>query len=151
MKHHYIKLFEFLKDKTEFLLKLSEHVKSDEFKVFKRQPYEETRDREKDKKEKEIVFKNAKSLKFINQVPHLFIHLMAYTEFETKSQDDHLKVKELIRKSIDNIVQALKKTPYQDFYNDFNYEFNNELFGVMTKLTQFLFINLRNEKEDRNR
>ena len=50
MKHHYIKLFEFLKDKTEFLLKLSEHVKSDEFKVFKRQPYEETRDREKDKK-----------------------------------------------------------------------------------------------------
>ena len=76
---------------------------------------------------------------------------MAYTEFETKSQDDHLKVKELIRKSIDNIVQALKKTPYQDFYNDFNYEFNNELFGVMTKLTQFLFINLRNEKEDRNR
>ena len=49
IKHHYIKLFDFLKDKTEFLLKLSDHVKSDEFKVFKRQPYEETRDREKDK------------------------------------------------------------------------------------------------------
>ena len=70
-----------MKEKTEFLLKLSDHVKSDEFKVFKRQLYEETRDRERDKEKKEIIFKNSKSLKFINQVPHLFIHLMAYTDF----------------------------------------------------------------------
>ena len=90
-------------------------------------------------------------MKFINQVPHLFIHLMAYTDFETKVPEDHIRVRDLIRKSIDNIVQALKKTPYQNFYEEFNYEFNNELFGVMTKLTQFLFINLRNDKEDRNR
>ncbi len=27
IKNHYIKLFEFLKDKTEFLLRLSEHTK----------------------------------------------------------------------------------------------------------------------------
>ena len=27
----------------------------------------------------------------------------------------------LIRKSIDNIIQSLRKTPYEDFYNEFNY------------------------------
>lgn len=47
-KLHYIKLFEFLKDKTEFLLKLSEHTKDPDFKVYKRQNYEE-RDRDRDR------------------------------------------------------------------------------------------------------
>lgn len=47
-KAHYLKLFEFLKDKTEFLLKLSEHVEEPEFRVFRRQGYEE-KDREKEK------------------------------------------------------------------------------------------------------
>lgn len=40
IKNHYIKLFEFLKEKTEFLLKLSEHAKKEEFKVYRRQSYE---------------------------------------------------------------------------------------------------------------
>lgn len=39
-KQNYIKLFEFLKKRTEFLLKLEEHVKDDDFKVFRRQPYD---------------------------------------------------------------------------------------------------------------
>lgn len=39
-KQHYLKLFEFLKEKTEFLLKLSEHVKEPDFKVYRRQNYE---------------------------------------------------------------------------------------------------------------
>jgi len=47
-KQHYLKLFEFLKDKTEFLVKLSEHSKDPEYKVYRRQNYEE-RDREKEK------------------------------------------------------------------------------------------------------
>lgn len=72
---------------------------------------------------------------------------MAYAELENKSVEDDRKIKELIRDSIENIIQSLKKTPYEKFYNEFNYEFNNELFGVMTKLLQFLFITLRNEKE----
>ena len=86
-------------------------------------------------------------MKFINQVPHLFIHLMAYVDIANRPQEDDNKIKELIRKSIDNIIQALRKTPYEEFYNEFNYDFNNELFGVMTKLLQFLFINLRSDKE----
>jgi signal recognition particle GTPase len=43
-KQHYLKLFEFLKEKTEFLLRLSEYVKDPDFKVYRRQNYEE-RDR----------------------------------------------------------------------------------------------------------
>lgn len=72
---------------------------------------------------------------------------MAYVDTTNRLQEDDNKIKELIRKSIDNIIQSLRKTPYEDFYNEFNYEFNNELFGVMTKLLQFLFINLRSDKD----
>lgn len=121
LKQHYIKLFEFLNDKTEFLLKLKDHVKDPDFKVLKRQPYEENKDKEK----KDIVFKNSKSLKFINQVPHLFIHLMAYAELDTKVTEEERKIKTLIRESIENIIQSLRKTPYQEFYNEFNFDFNN--------------------------
>ena len=87
------------------------------------------------------------SLKFINQVPHLFIHLMAYVDTTNRGSEEDSKIKELIRKSIENIVAALRKTPYEEFYQEFNYEFNNELFAVMTKLLQFLFINLRTDKD----
>jgi hypothetical protein len=38
-KQHYLKLFEFLKDRTEFLVKLSEHSKDPEYKVYRRQNY----------------------------------------------------------------------------------------------------------------
>ncbi len=58
-------------------------------------------------------------------------------------------MKLLIRKSIENIINALRKTPYEDFYSEFNYDFNNELFGVMTKLLQFLFINLKSDNDRR--
>lgn len=98
-------------------------MKDPEFKVYRRQPYEERSDKDRDKekeKEKErekdkreIVFKNSKSLKFVNQVPHLFIHLMAYVDISSRSAEDDSKIKELIRKSIDNIIQALRKTPYE--------------------------------------
>jgi len=87
------------------------------------------------------------SLKFINQVPHLFIHLMAYVDTTNRGSEEDAKIKELIRKSIENIIAALRKTPYEEFYQEFNYDFNNELFAVMTKLLQFLFINLRTEKD----
>lgn len=40
-KQHYLKLFEFLKEKTEFLIKLSEHAKDPEYRVYKRQSYDE--------------------------------------------------------------------------------------------------------------
>ena len=151
-RQHYLKLFEFLKERTEFLLRLHDHVRDPEFRCFKRTAVDEReRDREKEKERekerKETAFKNTKSLKFINQVPHLFIHLMAYVDTGTRSADEDNKIRDLIRKSIDNIVQALKKTPYEEFYNEYNWEFNNELFGVMTKLLQFLFINLRSDKD----
>ena len=147
-KQHYLKLFEFLKDKTEFLVRLSEHAKDPEYKVYRRQNYEERdREKEKEKEKKEIILKNNKSLKFINQVPHLFIHLMAYVDTSNRNQEDDNKIKELLRRSIDNIIQSLRKTPYEEFYNEFNFDFNNELFAVMTKLLQFLFINLRSEKD----
>ena len=143
-KQHYLKLFQFLKDKTQFLVKLSEHVKDPEYKVYRRQTYEERdKEKEKQKQKKEIVLKNSKSLKFINQVPHLFIHLMAYVDTSNRNQEDDSRIKQLLRKSIDNIIQSLRKTPYEQFYNEFNFDFNNELFAVMTKLLQFLFINLR--------
>lgn len=63
------------------------------------------------------MFKNSKSLKFINQVPHLFIHLMAYAELDTKVNEEDKRIKDLIKESIDNIIQALRKTPYLEFYN----------------------------------
>jgi hypothetical protein len=72
---------------------------------------------------------------------------MAYVDTTNRPQEDDQKISSLIRKSIENIVQALRKTPYEKFYNEFNFEFNNELFGVMTKLLQFLFINLRSDKD----
>jgi len=75
---------------------------------------------------------------------------MAYVDTNRPQEDDQVKIKDLIRKSIDNIIQSLRKTPYEEFYNEFNYDFNNELFGVMTKLLQFLFINLRSDKEQGN-
>jgi hypothetical protein len=37
---------------------------------------------------------------------------MAYVDASNRSPDDDGKIKELIRKSIDNIIQSLKKTPY---------------------------------------
>jgi hypothetical protein len=40
LKQHYIKLFEFLKDRTDFLLKLKDHVKDPDFRTFKRQPFD---------------------------------------------------------------------------------------------------------------
>ncbi len=67
------------------------------------------------------MFKNTKSLKFINQVPHLFIHLMAYAELDTKVNEEDKKIKDLIKESIDNIIQSLRKTPYLEFYNEFNF------------------------------
>jgi len=72
---------------------------------------------------------------------------MAYVDTSNRNQEDDNKIKELLRKSIDNIIQSLRKTPYEEFYNEFNFDFNNELFAVMTKLLQFLFINLRSEKD----
>ena len=113
-KQHYLKLFEFLKDKTEFLVRLSEHSKDPEYKVYRRQNYEERdREKEKEKEKKEIILKNNKSLKFINQVPHLFIHLMAYVDTSNRNQEDDNRIKELLRRSIDNIIQSLRKTPYE--------------------------------------
>ena len=42
MKAHYIKLFEFLKEKTDFLLRLYDIAKSDpEFKITKRQVFDD--------------------------------------------------------------------------------------------------------------
>ena len=69
---------------------------------------------------------------------------MAYVDTNNRGSEEDNKIKQLIRESIRNIIEALRRTPYEEFYNEFNYEFNNELFGVMTKLLQFLFINLRN-------
>jgi hypothetical protein len=69
---------------------------------------------------------------------------MAYAELDVKAGDEDKRIKELVKESIDNIIKSLRQTPYLEFYNDFNYDFNNELFGVMTKLLQFLFIAIRN-------
>ena len=68
------------------LLKLREHVKDPDFRTFKRQPFDESKEN-REREKKDVVFKNVKSLKFINQVPHLFIHLMAYAELDTKVPD----------------------------------------------------------------
>lgn len=72
---------------------------------------------------------------------------MAYVDTTNRGSEEDAKIKELIRKSIENIIAALRKTPYEEFYQEFNYDFNNELFAVMTKLLQFLFINLRTDKD----
>lgn len=37
---------------------------------------------------------------------------MAYVDIANRPQEDDNKIKELIRKSIDNIIQSLRKTPY---------------------------------------
>lgn len=42
---------------------------------------------------------------------------MAYAELDTKVSDEDKKIKDLIKESIENIIQSLKKTPYLDFYN----------------------------------
>ena len=68
-------------------MKLCDHSKDPEYKVYRRQNYEERdRDKDKEREKKEIILKNNKSLKFINQVPHLFIHLMAYVDTSNRNQ-----------------------------------------------------------------
>jgi len=42
---------------------------------------------------------------------------MAYVDTTNRPQEDDQKISGLIRKSIENIVQALRKTPYEKFYN----------------------------------
>jgi hypothetical protein len=37
---------------------------------------------------------------------------MAYVDTTNRPPEDDGKIKELIRKSIDNIIQSLRKTPY---------------------------------------
>lgn len=37
---------------------------------------------------------------------------MAYVDTTNRNPEDDNKIKDLIRKSIDNIIQSLKKTPY---------------------------------------
>jgi hypothetical protein len=71
---------------------------------------------------------------------------MAYVDV-WRDGNDESKIKELLRESISNIIQALRRTPYQEFYENMTHDFNSELFGVMTKLLQFLFILLKNDKE----
>lgn len=38
---------------------------------------------------------------------------MAYVDTTNRPQEDDTKIKDLIRKSIDNIIQSLRKTPYE--------------------------------------
>lgn len=42
---------------------------------------------------------------------------MAYAELDTKVNEEDKRIKDLIKESIDNIIQALRKTPYLEFYN----------------------------------
>lgn len=43
---------------------------------------------------------------------------MAYAELDTgKSTEEDKKIKDLIKESIENIINSLKKTPYLEFYN----------------------------------
>jgi hypothetical protein len=46
---------------------------------------------------------------------------MAYAELDTKVNEEDKKIKDLIKESIDNIIQSLRKTPYLEFYNEFNF------------------------------
>lgn len=50
---------------------------------------------------------------------------MAYVDTTNRASEEDAKIKELIRKSIENIIAALRKTPYEEFYQEFNYDFNN--------------------------
>lgn len=102
----YLKIFELLKQKTEFLLKLSEHVKDVDYARYRRGPDERT------DRQTQPPLPNYKSLKFLNQLPNLFVHLMAYVDV-WRDGGDETRVKELLRESISNIIQALRRTPYQ--------------------------------------
>lgn len=84
----YLKIFELLKQKTEFLLKLNEHIKDPEYNRYRRNSSE-------DKAEKSPL-PNYKSLKFLNQLPNLFVHLMAYVDV-WRDGNDETKIKELLR------------------------------------------------------
>lgn len=48
---------------------------------------------ETEKETKKIQYLKIVSLLSINQVPHLFIHLMAYAELDTKVSDEDKKIK----------------------------------------------------------
>jgi len=105
-RNYYLKIFELLKQKTEFLLKLSDHVKDVDYARYRRVPDERT------DRPAQPPLPNYKSLKFLNQLPNLFVHLMAYVDV-WRDGNDESKVKELLRESISNIIQALRRTPYQ--------------------------------------
>jgi hypothetical protein len=122
------------------LLRLNEHVRDVDYSRYRRGPDE------KAERPTQPPLPNYKSLKFLNQLPNLFVHLMAYVDV-WRDGNDESKIKELLRESISNIIQALRRTPYQEFYENMTHDFNSELFGVMTKLLQFLFILLKNDKE----
>ena len=44
-------------------------------------------------------------------------------------------------------MKALNETPYQEIYKKLNKTFNIELFNVMIKMTQFLYILMRKDRE----
>jgi len=70
---------------------------------------------------------------------------MAYIEISNREM--HNKIRDSIKHSITNIVKALNDTPYLEIYKKMNKTFNVELFNVMIKMTQFLYILMRKDKD----
>lgn len=81
----------------------------------------------------------------MTQIPHIYVYTMAY--IETQNQEVHFQIKESIKNSIENIVQALSKTPFEEIYTKLTRQFNMDLFSVMHKMTQFLYILMRKDKD----
>lgn len=136
---------EFLKERSEFLLKLNKHLDEPEFARYKKPQgsagsNEERADR--------AIIPNSKSIEFFTLLPNLLIHFMAYVDI-WKGDSDENRIKEILKQCIHNIIQAPKRIPYQELLSTMNQEFNSKIFAVMIKFLQYMYILFKTEKEDR--
>ena len=102
-----------------------------------------------DKRNQNNLITNADSINFLIQIPHIYVYIMAWIETST-NKENHNKIRESIKHSINNIVKGLNDTPYEMIYKKMNKNFNVELFNVMIKMTQFLYILMRKDKDLEN-
>lgn len=90
-----------------------------------------------------------RSLKFLALMPNLLLHIMAYANLN-RGEDSELNssMKKELTEVIQIMIQSLADTRVPVIYELMKSEFTLDLLTVLNKILQFLYIALRNEKEN---
>jgi hypothetical protein len=142
-----VELYKFLERRTAFLVGLEKFLDENQtkirnyFKQYEKQNQDRTRGGNNagptpQSQNQLPILPNNESITFLIQLPHMFVYTMAYHE----SQQHREEIRSSIKNSIFNIIRALNHTPYDLIWRNFSKSFNLELYIVMTKLLQFLYI-----------